>query len=96
MAHASISSDIVARYAADAALDVPGVRSLADGRLPTQRGVRVSEEEGRVVVELHLLLEWEASIPAVCRAVQARVRECLARMIDLEPSAVDVVVDGLG
>lgn len=96
MASASISSDIVARYAADAARDVAGVRGLADGRLPTQRGVRVSEEDGRVVVELHLLLHREASIPAVGRAVQTRVRDCLARMLDLEPAAVDVVVEELG
>ena len=56
---ASISTEILARYAADAASEIAGVRSLA-GR----RGVKVGEEEGAVSVELHLVVEWGASIPA--------------------------------
>jgi uncharacterized alkaline shock family protein YloU len=38
-------------------------------------------------------VEWGASIPQVGREVQQRVREYLAQMADLEPDAVDVVVD---
>ena len=90
---ASISADILARYAADAAREVPGVRGLAESPLPGRRGVRVANEDGEVRVELHLTVEWGASIPAVAREVQARVREYLLRMADVEPAAVDVVVD---
>jgi uncharacterized alkaline shock family protein YloU len=90
---ASISADILARYAADAAREVAGVRGLAESPLPGRRGVRVATEDGEVRVELHLTVEWGASIPAVGREVQARVREYLLRMADVEPAAVDVVVD---
>jgi uncharacterized alkaline shock family protein YloU len=93
---ASISADILASYAADAAREVTGVRGLVDGRLPQHRPVRVSEEDGRYTVELHVGLEWGASIPTVGRAVQERVRSYLTGMADVEPAAVNVVVDEIG
>jgi len=88
---ASISTEILARYAADAAGEVEGVRSLA-GR----RGVKVGEQDGVVRVELHLAVDWGASIPAVARTVQDRVREYLGRMADVEPEVVDVTIDEVG
>jgi uncharacterized alkaline shock family protein YloU len=89
---ARISPEVLASYAADAAAEVPGVRRLADSRLPGRKGVRVTTEGDRVALELYLSVEWGASLPAVGRGVQARVREYLERMVDLEPVAVDVVV----
>jgi len=93
---ASISSDILARYAADAAQEVVGVRSVAESPLPGRRGVRVVIEDGTVRIELHLAVDWGASIPTLGREVQGRVREYLLRMADVEPAAVDVVVDEVG
>jgi uncharacterized alkaline shock family protein YloU len=58
--------------------------------------VRVSGENGSVRVELHVVTEWGASIPAVGRHVQERVREYLRNMADIEPAAVEVVVDAVG
>ena len=91
--HASISPDVLARYAADAALEAPGVSGLVEGPLPRRPGVRVDEDEGALSVELHLAVEWGASIPEVGRDVQQRVAEYLARMTDARPRVVDVVVD---
>jgi uncharacterized alkaline shock family protein YloU len=85
---ATISSDILASYAADAARDVEGVRGLV-----RHKGVRIEEENGRVRVELHLAVDWGASIPDLGVEVQRRVASYLARMANIEPAAVDVVVD---
>jgi len=93
---ASISADILARYAADAAQEVVGVRGVMDSPLPGRRGVRVASEDGAVRVELHVAVDWGAPIPAVGRDVQARVREYLLRMANVDPAAVDVVVDEIG
>ena len=93
---ARISADVLASYAADAAREVPGVRGLVESRLPRRRGVRVSSEDGRVALELHLNVDWGASIPAVGRAVQQRVADYLERMADVRPASVDVVVDEIG
>jgi uncharacterized alkaline shock family protein YloU len=88
---ASISTEILARYAADAASEVEGVR-----RSGGRRGVKVGEEDGVVRVEVQLAVDWGTSIPAVGRTVQARVREYLGRMADVEPKVVDVTIDEVG
>jgi uncharacterized alkaline shock family protein YloU len=90
--NSSISNDILARYAADAACEVAGVTGLVDRHLPGRRGVRVVQQNGDVRVELHLALAWGASMPDVGRAVQRRVRDYLTRMADLDDVGVDVVV----
>ena len=88
---ASISADILARYAADAAAEVEGVRGLA-GR----RGVKVEGENDSIRVELHLEVEWGTVIPDVGRSVQARVGEYLAHMADVGAAEVEVVIDEIG
>ncbi len=81
-----ISADVLATYAADAAREVPGVHDLVG------KGVKVARDEGRVGIELHLALEWGANAAAVGARVQAHVADCLARMADVRPASVDVVV----
>jgi uncharacterized alkaline shock family protein YloU len=89
---ATISAEILARYAADAACEVAGVRGL-QGR----HGVRVTNvtnADDRVAVELHLALDWGVSIPEVGREIQERVADYLAKMADIE-ARVDVIVDAI-
>ena len=93
---ATISSDILASYAADAAREVDGVRGLVESALHRHKGVRITEGDGRVRVELHLVVEWGSSIPEVGSEVQRRVAAYLAWMAKIEPDAVDVIVDEIG
>jgi uncharacterized alkaline shock family protein YloU len=81
--HSVISPEVLARYAADAAAEVPGV--------PTKqrRGARVSGNE----IEVHVVIDYGANIPDVAAEVQQRVIDYLAQMADMRPSAVNVVVD---
>jgi uncharacterized alkaline shock family protein YloU len=88
---ASISTEILGRYAADAAREIAGVRDL-----PGRGSVKVSERDGGVQVEIHLAVDWGASIPEVGKGVQDRVREYLLRMADVDPASVEVVVDEIG
>ena len=93
----SISTDILARYAADAAGEVIGVRGLSESSIPGRRGgVRVSSDDAGVRVALHLVVDWGASVPAVGQEVQDRVREYLLRMADVQPASVDVIVEEIG
>jgi uncharacterized alkaline shock family protein YloU len=87
--HSVISPDVLARYAADAAREVRGVQGLV-GR---NDGVKVTRDDERVGVELHLALEWGANAGVVGTEVQAHVADCLARMADVRPDAVDVIVE---
>jgi uncharacterized alkaline shock family protein YloU len=84
--HSVISPEVVARYAADAALEVDGVAGVAEG---VRKGIRVDGNE----LELHLVLRWGVSIPAVGASVQEHVADYLERMTDARPAAVNVVVD---
>ncbi len=93
---ATISSDILASYAADAAREVNGVRGLVESTLHRHKGVRVIGENGRVRFELHIAVDWGVSIPDVGREVQQRVAAYLARMASVAPEAVDVIVDEIG
>ena len=81
--HSVISSDVLARYAADAAAEVPGVHTKQ------RRGARVSGTE----VEVHVVIDYGANIPQVASQVQQHVIDYLARMADVHPSVVNVVVD---
>ena len=81
--HSVISPEVLARYAADAAAEVPGVHTKQ------RRGARVSGSE----VEVHVVIDYGANIPDVASQVQRRVIDYLAQMADMTPSAVNVVVD---
>jgi uncharacterized alkaline shock family protein YloU len=81
--HSVISPDVLARYAADAAADVPGVHTKQ------RRGARVDADG----VEVHVVVDYGANLPQVARDVQARVIDYLGRMADARPAAVNVVVD---
>ncbi|MHB8643087.1 MAG: Asp23/Gls24 family envelope stress response protein [Gaiellaceae bacterium] len=89
--HAVISADILARYAADAAHEVPGVRGLVSSQLPRHKGVRVLDDGARV--EVHIAVAWGADINAVGREVETRVGDYLASMANSDDLQVDVVVD---
>jgi uncharacterized alkaline shock family protein YloU len=67
-----------------------------ESAIPRHKGVRISEEDGRVRVELHLAVEWGSSVPDVGREVQQRVAAYLDRMAKVSPEAVDVIVDEIG
>jgi uncharacterized alkaline shock family protein YloU len=88
---AVISHDVLASYAADAALEVNGVAELSDGPR-RHRGVRVTETEGGFSLELHVALAWGARATETGTAVQRRVADYLSRTAKLPSVAVDVVV----
>jgi uncharacterized alkaline shock family protein YloU len=93
---ASISSEVLARYAGDAAREIDGVRGLVASQLYRHRGVRVSSEDGAVSIELHLDVDWGARFPELGRDVQQRVLEYLERMTGSRPAAVNIVIDSVG
>ncbi|CAN5223426.1 hypothetical protein BH18ACT12_BH18ACT12_00810 [soil metagenome] len=69
---------------------------LVESTVHRHKGVRVLEEHGHVRVELHLAVDWGASIPDVGREVQRHVAAYLARMASVAPESVDVVVEEIG
>jgi hypothetical protein len=66
---ASISTEILARYVADAAREVDGVHGLTDSPLPHRHAVRVTGEDGAVRVELRMADVEPAAAEVVVDAV---------------------------
>ena len=85
-----ISTDVLARYAGDAAQEVEGVSGL------TREAAHVVGTAEKADVVVHLELEWGAAAEDVSRRVQHRVTEYLERMANLEVGSVDVVVERVG
>jgi uncharacterized alkaline shock family protein YloU len=81
--HSVISPEVLARYALDAAAEVPGVHTKH------RRGARVTGAE----VEVHTVVDYGANVPDVAAQVQRRVIGYLAQMANVQPSVVNVVVD---
>jgi uncharacterized alkaline shock family protein YloU len=81
--HSVISPEVLARYALDAAAEVPGVHTKH------RRGARVTGAE----VEVHIVVDYGANVPDVAAQVQRRVIGYLAQMANVQPSVVNVVVD---
>jgi uncharacterized alkaline shock family protein YloU len=81
--HSVISPDVLARYALDAAAEVRGVHTKH------RRGARVVGG----VVDVHIVVDYGAEIPAVAAQVQQRVADYLVKMADVRPTAVNVLVD---
>ncbi len=87
-----IAADVLARYAADAAMGVSGVAGLANGPLNRGKSVSVSGDEDTLAIELSLELEWGQSSAEVGKEVQRRVSEYLERMANVLPASVEVVL----
>ncbi len=83
----TISPEVLARYAGDAAREVSGVAGLAEA-------AEISSDS--TAVTIHLELEWGSAAEDVARKVQERVAEYLERMANLTVGSVDVVIDGVG
>lgn len=91
--HARISTDIVARYAGDAAREVPGVADLVESALHRHSGVRVSGDRDRPAIAVHVAADWGTPLQQLGREVQRRVAEFIGRMTDVHATSIDVIVE---
>ena len=80
-----VSHEVLARYAADAAAEVPGVQTKQ------RRGARVVGD----TVEVHVVVDYGAVVPEVAAQVQTHVLDYLRQMADVAPASVHVVVDDI-
>jgi uncharacterized alkaline shock family protein YloU len=101
-----ISDEAIGVIAALAALEVPGVTSMAHGAVdgivellgvkpPHGRGVKVEVSEEEVYLELNLVVEFGVDIPGVCQKVQDQVQEAVEDMTGLSVARVNVSVQGV-
>ena len=102
----TVSDDVfadLAGYAAKECYGVVGMAALRDdqGRPSIvgpriRRGVRVSrDEQGRLVVDLHVILEYGVNVTAVSRNLEDAVQFVLRGVAQVEDAQVRVHVEGM-
>ena len=100
-----IATDVLARIAGIAALDVEGVSAVAGnlsreavsrvGRSALNKGVKVQLGGGKCAVDLSLVMHYGYNIPAVCREVQNKVSLTVGTMTGMTVTDVNVGVAGI-
>ena len=101
----SISEEVLTVIAAAAAVDVEGVSSLGSGlssdvtstanRKALTKGVRLSEEDEKVTVDLSILVKFGYVVTDVARAVQDAVFSAVENTSGLSVACVNVAVVGV-
>lgn len=60
-----------------------------------EKGVKVTEKDGKVEIDLFVVLEYGVVLPKVAKNLQENVFHEMKNMIGLEPEAVNVNILGL-
>ena len=100
-----ISTDVLAKIARLAALEVDGVAQVTAGSSQNVRGllgrtglrkaVSVTLDDGVASVAVHLTIKYGHKIMPLCENVQENVKQTIQNMTGITVSRVDVLVVGL-
>lgn len=99
----SVSNDVIADIAGYAAMSCYGVvgmaeqeqgagavRILSNDRL--RKGVLVSSEDGRLVLDLHIVLEAGVNMKSVCENLSSSVAFTCAEIAQLDPANLKIAI----
>jgi uncharacterized alkaline shock family protein YloU len=99
-----ISEDVIAAIASQAAGEIEGVTLMTAagsgvgdlvGKRNAKKGIRITFEENRILVDVYLLTIYGKQIPSMAQKVQDRVSASLQNMTGLTIGAVNVHVGGI-
>lgn len=101
-----ISDEVIAVCAVNATLKTDGVAGLAGGISNTlsksllgkellSKGVKVSQSEGSVSIDVYIIVKYHAKIPAVAWDIQENVKKEVQHMTDIEVTAINIHVQGV-
>ncbi len=68
------------------------VKSMVRGAI-SEKGVRVTQEEGRLVIELHIAVSYGLNISTAARSISHRVKDEVEQATGLKVARVVVSVD---
>jgi len=103
----SVSDEVIATLAGSAALDCYGLvgmssrKQLKDGiaellgRDNFTRGVEVRQEDGKTVIDLHIIVMYGTKISEVAHNIQTKVRYVLNDVLGLHVDRINIIVQGV-
>ncbi len=101
-----ISDEVIAVCAANATLKTKGVADLAGdftnllsksilGKELLSKGVKVSQSEEGVIVDVFVIVEYKVNIPSVAWDIQEHVKNEIIEMTELKVNAVNINIQGV-
>lgn len=99
-----ISTDVVAKIAKLATLEVEGVQEVSAGKqggknllgkVSLQRPIAVQMTEDVAEITVSIIVKYGCKIPAVCEQVQSNVKNAVQNMTSITVSKVNLVVAGV-
>ena len=100
-----IADDVVAKIASLAALEIDGVSAMAGGFTSEniekaspknlQKSSRILLNEGKVRVDMSILMDYSYNIPATSKLVQDKVKSSIESMTGLSVTDVNVRIAGI-
>ncbi len=100
-----LADDVVAKIAALAALEIDGVSAMAGGITNDNiekysaknvlKSSKVMVADGKVRVDLSILMRYSYNIPATSKQVQDRVKTSIQSMTGLDVTDVNVRIAGI-
>ncbi|MGB9775942.1 MAG: Asp23/Gls24 family envelope stress response protein [Anaerolineae bacterium] len=93
----TVDREVLETIARLTALAVPGVARIApvprSRLLGSREGVRITLQDGSVLVDLYLVVESGHNMLALGRQVQAEVTRAIQEMVGLDVEAVNVYIE---
>lgn len=101
-----ISNDVVAVIAGVAVSEVRGVASMQggfaggigevlSGKKNLAKGIKVDSEDGKVKIDVNIIVEYGSRIPDIAFEIQNRVKKSIENMTGLKVTEVNVNVQGV-
>ncbi len=69
------------------------VKGLVLGKQHAEKGVLVTEDDGKLAIQLHIAVSYGVNIPTVSKSITHRVRDEVERATGLKVARVTVAVD---
>lgn len=100
------SDEVIAVCAANATLKTKGVADLAGdftnllsksilGKELLSKGVKVSQTDEGVIVDVFVIVEYKVNIPSVAWDIQEHVKNEITEMTELKVNAVNINIQGV-
>ena len=101
-----ISDEVIAVCVLNATLKTKGVSGLSGGltdsisknllgKDPLYKGIKISQGEDSVVIDVYVIVEYGVKIPAVAWDIQENVKNEVVEMIEMPVNAVNIHVTGV-
>ena len=96
--HTTVTPDVLMAIARLTALSVDGVHAMGSAprwgnRRQVDEGVQVHVEDGRVDLDLYLIMKKDINLRQVSRAVQTQVARAISEMVGMQAGRINIHIE---